>query len=314
MAGCLAPRRQGVVFEAMGVPMSAVFAWFVVASGFRFPEGPVWGPDGKLYLSSCQTPAVCRVDAKDKWVPWHNVGCNGLAFDADGDLIVCNPDAAARPRRPRLLRIDRNGKEHVLADRFDGQPLNGPNDLTIAADGTIYFTDPCDDAAHYEKGAVYRLAKNGRLDRVALGLHYPNGIELRPDGTALLVASTVHKAILQIELGRPGRPAEPKLWCDLKPLGEQVGPDGMCYDENGNLYVAVFGASAVVKIDPAGRIAERLKTPGRNPTNCCFGGRDFKTLYATETERNELLAAEMPVAGLRPAWERMPTTRPARKP
>lgn len=292
--------------------MSAVFAWMVVASGLEFPEGPAWGPDGKVYLSSCGTPAVCRVDAKDRWAVWHKTGCNGLAFDADGGLLVCNPDPKGKPRRPRLLRIDRDGREQVLADRYDGRPFHGPNDLSVAADGTIYFTDPCEDEKHYDRGAVYRVPKGGSPERIALGLLYPNGIELRPDGRALLVAATISKAIFEIPLDERGRPGPPRRWCDLEPLGEQVGPDGMAYDEMGCLYVAVFGASAVVRIDPSGKIVERIRTPGKNPTNCAFGGKDYRTLYVTETVRNELLAAEMPIAGLRPAWQRAATRPGAR--
>jgi gluconolactonase len=294
--------------------MKAAFAWLVIASGFQFPEGPVWGPDGKLYLSSCNTPAVCRVEAKDKWIKYREIGCNGLAFDAEGALIVCNPDLKGKPRHPRLLRIDKNGNEQVLADEFDGRPLNGPNDLTIGPHGTIYFTDPCGDPKEYAKGAVYRLTKDGKLSRIARSMRYPNGIELDPVGSCLLVASTVDKAIYQIPLGVRGKPSERPKWCDLAPLGEMVGPDGMTFDEEGNLYVAVFGAGMVVKIDPSGRIVQQFKTPGKNPTNCCFGGKDYKTLYVTETQRNELLAAEMPVPGLRPSWQRTGTTRSAKEP
>lgn len=287
--------------------MNATFAWLVVASGFQFPEGPVWGPDGKIYLSSCNTPAVCRVDGKDKWVRYREVGCNGLSFDAEGALIVCDP------KLKRLARIDKGGEVRTLVDRFEGKPLNGPNDLTIAADGTIYFTDPEGDPKAYDRGAVYRLSPYGRLRRIVGSMRYPNGIELDPAGGSLLVASTVDKAIYRVLLGVRGKPAAPPKWCDLTPLGEMVGPDGMTFDEEGNLYVAVFGAGMVVKIDPRGKIVERFKTPGKNPTNCCFGGKDYKMLYVTETQRNELLAAEMPVAGLRPAWERTPASRAARE-
>jgi gluconolactonase len=283
-----------------------------VAAGFQFPEGPAWGPDGKLYLSSCQTPAVCRVIAQNEWVKYREVGCNGLAFDGDGRLIVCNPDLRGKPKRPRLLRIDKDGREQVLADQFEGRPLNGPNDLVIAADGTIYFTDPEGNPELYDKGAVYRLRPGGRLSRVAKAMRYPNGIALRADGKALLVASTVDKAIYEIALGARGTAGAPRKWCDLAPLGEQVGPDGMALDEKGNLYVAVFGAGMIAKINPSGKVVERLKTRGKNPTNCCFGGKDYQTLYVTETERNELLAAQMSVPGLRPAWERK-TAQPAKR-
>jgi len=284
--------------------LSSVF--MVMATGFDFPEGPVWGPDGRLYLSSCRTPAVCRLERRQEWRIYERIGCNGLAFDSQGRLIICDPN------QKRLARLDEPGRAVTLVAAFQGKPLHGPNDLVLDRDDNIYFTDPAGwDRRRQPKGGIYRLTPAGEISLLADDIPTPNGIVLRPDGVRLLVASTHGQCIWQFTLDDRGQVRSRRVFARLDELAG--GPDGMALDERGNLYVAMFGAGCVVVIDPAGRPVGRLPTGGKRPTNCCFGGRDFRTLYVTETEHNRVIAYRLDVAGQRPLNLPGPaTSRPVR--
>jgi gluconolactonase len=269
--------------------MVATLTFVVVASGLKFPEGPAWGPDGKLYFSSCNTPATLRVDdpATQKWSVVREGGGNGLAFDPKGRLVICDHV------RKLVSRMEKDGTITVLAELYSGIHLTQPNDLVIDEKGTVYFTDP-DFAA--KKGAVYRLTEDGTLTQLDNQIQATNGIALRDGGKVLLVAATTEKCVYELTLADDGKVTGKRKFVDLNGEGE-VGPDGMSIDEKGMLYVAVFGGGRVVVVDPDGKIVQRIDTDGKNPTNCCFGGKDGKTLFVTETEKNRVLAYSLDVAG-----------------
>ncbi len=219
-------------------------------------------------------------------------------------MIVCDPQGK------RLVRLEKNGQAVTLVREFEGKAFYGPNDLVLDGSGNIYFTDPAGwDRSKQPKGGVYRLTPGGTITLLAGDIPTPNGIALRPDETTLLVASTHGQCIRELKLDRHGRVASRRVFAPL----EQVpgGPDGMALDEKGNLYVAVFGAGCVTVVDTSGKIVRRLDVGGKNPTNCCFGGSDFKTLYVTETQYNRVVALRLDVAGQRPLHvHKHPTSRP----
>ena len=122
-----------------------------VAGGFEFTEGPLWSPDGALLFSSPNTNVIYRLDPTAGRVTvfrsksgyagvdigrYHQPGSNGLTFDPQGRLTMCQHG------NRRVLRVNPHGDTTVLADRYDGRRLNSPNDLVYRSDGTLYFTDP----------------------------------------------------------------------------------------------------------------------------------------------------------------------------
>lgn len=240
-------------------------------------EGPVWVKDG-LYFSdfsfSQGFPSRVRkyTPGGATTVALEDAGSNGLAVDADGALV------AATHKYKALSRYDMaSGKRTSIAAQFQGQVFNSPNDIAIARDGTMYFTDP-----DYQKAAaaggqpvtgIYRVATNDAVTLVDGSRKNPNGIALSLNGDTLYVnASDGAVRAYPISNGVPqaGR--------DLI-KGIENG-DGMTLDCHGNLYVTEHAPKRVRVFSPQGRELATIRVDA-NVTNVAFGGADGKTLYIT---------------------------------
>jgi gluconolactonase len=226
-------------------------------------------------------------------------GANGAAPCADGGFLVTQNgglDFAAIGlfEDPPPTRHTRPGLQHVSADGTVGyltdEALQAPNDLVVASDGTVYLTDPppwpLPDEA---RGRVLAFARDAAVTTVADGLYYPNGIGISGDG-----------ALVVVENGLMGRPhfglvrIEPDGG-EAQRFAARTG-DGFCLDVDGRIYLA-GGIHGVTVLDPDGSIVEVLELEGHGvTTNCCFGGPDLRTLFATEAVPGGLVA-----------WEGMPT-------
>jgi gluconolactonase len=231
-------------------------------------------------------------------------GANGLVFDAEKRLIVC--EAAHR----RVTRTEVDGSLTVLAERFQGGRFNSPNDLAIDSKGRVYFTDPRygstdgmelrDERGELVEG-VYRIESPGKVFRV-LGraeVERPNGILVSPGNQYLYVADNNNnkaggaRKLWRFDLRSDGSAdaASRKLIFDWK---EARGPDGFKMDQVGRLYVAAglnkpnppFETAdrlraGVYILSPRGRMLEFVPIPDDEVTNCAFGGPDWKTLFIT---------------------------------
>lgn len=239
-------------------------------------EGPVWMGDA-LYFSDFGFakgfPSRVRKLAADGTVSTviEDSGSNGLAVDAGGKLVVASHKDKA------LLRHDREGKRVPLADSFKGNVFNSPNDIAIAGDGTIYFTDPDWQKAAAPGGqpvtGIYRVATSGEVTLVDGTRPNPNGIALSPLGDVLYVNATDGLLVAYpIVKGTPqaGRTLVSGL----------DGADGMTLDCHGNVYVTEHGAKRVRVFSPQGKQLATIRVDA-NVTNAAFGGKDGKTLYIT---------------------------------
>jgi gluconolactonase len=239
-------------------------------------EGPVWIGDA-LYFSDFSFakgfPSRVRKLAADGTVSTaiEDSGSNGLAVDAHGNLV------AATHKYKALSRYTLDGRRSAVAERHEGQVFNSPNDIAIAADGTIYFTDPDWQKAAAPGGqqvtGVYRVGVDGKVTLVDGALRNPNGIGLAPAGDVLYVnASDGVLRAYPIVKGVPQRGRSLVSGLD--------GPDGMTLDCHGNLYVTEHGAQRVRVFSPQGRQLATIRLDA-NVTNAAFGGADGKTLYIT---------------------------------
>jgi len=270
----------------MGRPLT------VLISGYDSPEGPAFDRDGNLYFVNWLSSSIVRLTPDGVASEFFNTGGipAGLAFHADGALYVADEGDDIHG----VLRVAYD-RATILANEFEGQPLNGANDLVFDRNGVLYFSDPWRSSAENPVGGFYRLFPDGRLDQIDHGLAFPNGVALNADGAAVYLAETYHNRILRYPIEPDGAISAREDFAFL-PGGE--GPDGMAFDEAGNLYVAHFGGGKVAVFDPSGKMIQEISVPGAKVTNVAFGGPDRRTLVITEVETASLYQTRVDVPGL----------------
>lgn len=268
-----------------------------IATTVAFTEGPTVDADGNVYFTETRSQRIMRLSAGGALTTFRESSneANGLIFDDKWRLIACEGSDNVR-RRPRVTRTDlTTGRVEVLAERYEGKPLNKPNDVTIDGKGRIYFTDPSwEDAA---LSSVYRIDPDGRLARIlaAPEIQRPNGIVISPDDKTLYLveangAEGGARMIRAYDLQPDGSVRNMRVHYNFYP-GRSA--DGMSIDTEGNLYAAAGlhrrrGTSETLDtkpgihvISPQGKLLQYIPIPEDTITNCAFGGPDMKTLYVT---------------------------------
>ncbi|NMC20392.1 MAG: SMP-30/gluconolactonase/LRE family protein [Thermogutta sp.] len=269
----------------------------VLAEGFEWSEGPVWWPHGeRLLFSDVPRNTVFQwqegkgIDVFLKPSGYTSLrtrggesGSNGLAVDAEGRLVLCQ-------HGDRRVAVWSEGCFRTLADRYQGKPLNSPNDLVIRSNGDIYFTDPpygmTPEAAQAEDAlgfcGVYRISRDGELTLLTDRMTRPNGIGFSPDEKTLYVGQSdpAHPIWMAFPVRDDGTLGEGKIFFDASVWKESKlpgSPDGLKVDSAGNVFATGPGGVNVFRSDGRflGRI--RLSVPA---SNCAFGN-DGSVLYIT---------------------------------
>jgi gluconolactonase len=278
----------------------------VVSDQVPFGEGPVWCDDGTLVCTSVSHGALFRVEpasGRTTLLCDTGGGANGAAFASDGSFVVTQNGgidlvAMGHIKEAPPVRWMRPGLQRAFADGaveyLTSVAMQAPNDLVVAAEGTVYFTDPGPVEVHGDVARIVAFRLDGSTDVVAGGFSYVNGIALDPDGTTLVVVEAHIHLLRFFELGVGERELA------VENIGE-TGGDGFCLDVDGNYYVAVRRGNGIRVFDPAGKELDFLGLEPGNAfvSNCCFGGDDLRTLFATDARRGRVVAWEgMPVPGL----------------
>jgi gluconolactonase len=273
------------------VPQGAVIE--KIADGFVFLEGPVWrSADSRLFYSDLRGNAIYQWTAADgvrdlskPFFPGdgtglRGVGPNGIALDSEGRLLACVYGSRS------VIRIEKDGARTTLAERFEGKRLNSPNDLVVARDGTVYFTDPSfglegvDDSPLREQtfNGVYRVRPNGEIALLTREQERPNGLVLSPDESILYVANSggAMTGWYAYDLSSAGL-ANKRVFFDLAGAEGEGGADGMKVDLAGNVYAT--GPGGVWIIAPDGTHLGTIRPP-ESLTNVGWG-EDGRTLYIT---------------------------------
>jgi gluconolactonase len=267
----------------------------ILATGFRWAEGPVWKADTKdLLFSDIPNNVIHAWDGKtirDFMKPsgytgvedyGREAGSNGLTFDANGRLIL----AEHGDRRVSMLTKD--GGKITLADRFEGKRFNSPNDVVVHSSGAIYFTDPIyglpkgekDPSREIDFCGVYRIATDGSVSLITKELERPNGLAFSPDEKTLYIANShgPRAIILAVTINNEGLSAGSSVFFDTKGLEGRGAPDGLKVDPSGNLWAT--GPGGLLIISPEGKLLGRVLT-GKSTANIAFGGIDGKTVFLT---------------------------------
>ena len=269
-----------------------------IATTLSFTEGPTVDRAGNVYFTDLITQRIMKLGADGVLSTFREKSnvANGLLIDPEGRLIACEGATFERPGvkvsgRPRVTRTNlTTGAIEVLADSYDGKPLNGPNDVTIDGKGRLYFTD-------LSGVAVYRIDAPGKVTRIlaAPDIQRPNGIQVSPDDRKLYLieangAAGGARMIRSYDLQADGTVRNMKVHYNFSP-GRSA--DGMSIDSQGNLYASagmnqLRGTSetldtktGVYVISPEGTLIKFIPIPEDFITNNAFGGPDMKTLYVT---------------------------------
>ena len=243
-----------------------------VSDGHRFTEGPAATKDGDVYFTDVRENKIHHI-ALDGSVDLYRddlTAPNGLYFDAEGGLVICEMG------QRRIVRDDLAGTTETLADRWQGKRLNRTNDLYIHPSGGIYFSDPIygspPDPQEIPSEQVYYLpSDDGPVQQVTNDLVRPNGLIGSPDGSKLFIADQGANRTYAYDI-------EPGGALGNKTLFVERGADGVTLDELGNLYLTNQGRVWIY--DASGEEVMNIEIP-QSPTNVTFGGADFKTLYIT---------------------------------
>lgn len=267
-----------------------------IDAGFGFLEGPVWRVDaGVLLFSDIPNDKVIQYDPKNATKPFSDFRMpsgmsNGLTIDPQGRLL------AAEHGNRRVSRTD--GTVMPLVERFDGGRFNSPNDVVVATDGTVFFTDPDYGLQGRPRelpvNGVYAVLPSGTVVRLASNFQQPNGIALSPDEQVLYVDDSQASTWRAYRREADGGVTLAGSFVTTQEGGG--GGDGMAVDDLGNLYITSSGGVRVYRPDGGyrGRIPVNQQT-----TNVCFGGDDRRTLFITTgpTNNGALFQVRLAVPG-----------------
>ena len=299
----------------------------LVKGGFGFTEGIIWVEKGRYLLlsdmpanviykltprgeasiymhrSGYTQPDIWRVGFEQTngkspndplFEKFYMIGSNGLALDRQGRLVIAT--WAGRS----IDRIEKNGKRTVLADRFEGKQFNGPNDVIVKKNGTIYFTDTYGGLRLREKDprkgldfqGVYMI-KGGSVSRIIDDIPNPNGLALSPDEKTLYANGSRDKYVRRYRVLPDDTVADSQMFIDISGDPTPGITDGLKVDVKGNVWESAAGGVWI--ISPEGRHLGTILTP-ELVANVEFGDPDHKTLYIAA--RTSVYKIRVNIAGI----------------
>jgi sugar lactone lactonase YvrE len=257
----------------------------IVDRDAHYPEGPLWR-DGKLLYVEYSTSNIKAWSGTQNGVLWHKDGCgpSGLIARGDNLLIACYDGNY-------LVELDASGQEvRVLRADSRGRPFVGPNDFAADDQGGIYFSaSGAYDIKAPITGTVLYLPADGKtITRVAIALHYPNGLTVAKDRRHLLVAEMLAGRLLSFPIEADGALGTRTVWARLQDLApptphEDVynGPDGLKLGPDGNYYIAQNGSGRLLVVDEDRKLVRVISVPTPYVTNVAFDPLEANVVFVT---------------------------------
>ena len=280
-----------------------------LATDFVFTEGPVWHPDGHWLFVDVRRSLMFRVSPSGELETFreNTNGANGLTFDLQGRLIMCEGDGR------RISRQEPDGSMTTLTETSDGKRLNRPNDLVTRSDGSVYFTNPGNRIAPADReinsSGVHHIGPDGSVTAVTGELNFPNGLAFSPDESILYVAITrrddgciqekergeecTHQVIQAFDVAADGSLSNDRVFANMFSAQDGV-PDGMKVDSQGRVYCT--GSEGCWVFDSSGNHLGIIRLP-EIPANCAWGGPDHRTMFFTA--RTSVYTMRMTTPGTR---------------
>jgi len=289
-------------FDALVPPEATleVLADFAKMPGAHWLEGPLWDVRTRsLLFSDVKGNTIWRWDAAGgirpflhpsgytgpQPAPMEEPGSNGLTFDAQGRLVLCEHGDR------RVTRLDAEGRRTVLADRWQGMRLNSPNDVVCRRNGELWFTDPPyglpgrfdDPGKELPFNGVFRISPDGALSLMLDTVQIPNGIGFSPDEGTLYVTEgdRAWQRWLAFPLGADGTPGSGRVLFDGSGQQGLGGPDGLVVDDRG--FIFATGFERVFVLAPDGTHLGSI-FPGSLTSNVAWGD-DGASLFITADHR-----------------------------
>lgn len=241
-----------------GVPMTEI-----VARNLDFPEGPAFNRNGDLFVVNYQNGYISKINKNEHGNVQSNYLVqtggrpNGIAIHQDQWIYVAECGLKS------IVKINPISKEVATVVNGSAEvKFAGPNDLCFDLNGQLYFTDPFGSSLENRTGKVYFWSVKKGLQLLFDQMAFPNGVTIDSKWNVLYLAETFTGCIYRCQLYKNGKVGDKELFYRLNGR-----PDGLCIDENGNVYVALYGSGCVYVISREGKEVKSIPVSGNNPTN-----------------------------------------------
>ncbi len=253
-----------------------------ITEGLPGAEGPVFDRDGRLFMVWPGEGLVLEILEGGGKREVCNTGGIPAGLQVDPENVIWIADM-----KRGILKTTREGELAPVVETFEGSPIRGCNDLYFDGVGNLYFTAPAGSNADEPVGEVFVLLPDGDARRLDDRYKFSNGLAVTGDDRTLIVAETYARSLWAYDVSDPGTAKNKGLFARL-PGDDEGGPDGMDFDEAGNLLVAHWAGSSVDVFTPGGELLERVEMPFEHATNVHFGGEGNAWVYVTAGTPGEL--------------------------
>lgn len=246
--------------------------WKLVGENYKFTEGAAVNAKGEAFFQDIPNSKTYEVDLNGKLSDL-NINAkraSGTSFGPDGRRY-----AIAGATR-QVIAYDASGKETIIADSISG------NDIVVAYNGNVYVTAP--DGID-KPSKLYLIRPGGQKEIVDEGLKFANGLALTPDQTQLYVTESASHWVWIYQILPDGKLAFKQHygWLHVRDPDENAWSDGLRCDTAGRVYVTTKMGLQIM--DQAGRVNAIIPVPSGQPSNLCFGGKNFDILFLTSTDK-----------------------------